>query len=319
MPNNTPVPHISICIPAYQRAQYLKRLLDSIAEQDYPLFEVVVSDDSADDIVENLTRSYAAAFTIRYYRNDKALGTPANWNAAIKRAEGEWIKLMHDDDWFARPDALRRYAEATLSGKPFIVAGYDNQFELPGQQVEKKPLSATWKKRISETPMTLLAYNVIGPPSVTLLHRSIAETYDERLKWRVDMEFYVRLLNQYRDFIFIPDILVHVGISGSQVTQSCLYVPSVELPEGRLLLEKHGLQPLSNIWVYDAWWRLLRNMDIVLPEQLTAWGTWPDIIYAMQKDLAETPANMRRFGLFSKAFMYLSFRKNQSLIPKSGA
>jgi len=319
MHNNTETPYISICIPAYQRVAYLQRLLESICSQDYADFEVLVSDDSRDDSVKDLVDQFGAVLPIRYVKNAVPLGTPANWNAAISQATGAWIKLMHDDDWFSRPNALSLFAQATSAGRKFIFSDYDNKYEENADFVQKTDLSAAWEKRIFDEPMSLLAYNVIGPPSVTMFHKSIRETYDERLKWRVDMEYYVRILQQERTFLFIPEKLVNVGISHSQVTQSCLYKPSIELPEGRILLEKHGVAVLQNVWVYDAWWRLLRNMKILRPAQLETYGNWPDAIYAMQRDLKAVPFNLTRFGPLSKAFMYLSYLKNKSLIRKSTA
>ena len=92
---------ISICIPAYKRTDFLQRLLDSISIQTFPDFEVIVSDDSPDEAVGRLCAQYSSRFTLHYFRNERSLGTPENWNAAVKQAGGTWIKIMHDDDWFA--------------------------------------------------------------------------------------------------------------------------------------------------------------------------------------------------------------------------
>ncbi len=112
-------PFISICIPAYKRTQYLQRLLRSIAEQTFNNFEVIVSDDSNDDSVKKLIAQFENQFSLKYWQNQTSLGTPANWNAAIQKAAGEWIKLMHDDDWFATPSALQQFADATKQGNQF--------------------------------------------------------------------------------------------------------------------------------------------------------------------------------------------------------
>ena len=74
-------PSISICIPAYKRAQHLKRLLESIADQDYRDFEVILTDDSPDNEVAGLCNEYTDKFPLTYHRNPSALGTPANWNS----------------------------------------------------------------------------------------------------------------------------------------------------------------------------------------------------------------------------------------------
>ena len=70
--------HISICIPAYKRIDYLKRLLCSIEIQKFKDYEVIISDDSNDDSVAALLKNFNGRFEIKYFKNEKALGTPAN-------------------------------------------------------------------------------------------------------------------------------------------------------------------------------------------------------------------------------------------------
>src|ERR1700753_16179 len=121
---------ISICIPAYKRISFLKRLLDSIELQTYRRFEVIVTDDSPDNEVRDLCRSHALSPVIRYFKNEKKLGTPENWNESIRRAGGGWIKLMHDDDWFLEPAALKVFAEAVVQNpaQNFFFSEYTNVF-----------------------------------------------------------------------------------------------------------------------------------------------------------------------------------------------
>lgn len=302
---------ISICIPAYKRVHYLKRLLDSIAVQTFKDFEVIVSDDSNDDSVQELIKDYTENFQIHYFRNKPSLGTPANWNFAISHANGEWIKLMHDDDWFASAEALTAFAAHTTAENKFIFSAYNNIYE--SGETKSVYMPASWKQKILHEPNVLLAKNVIGPPSVTMIHRSINERYDERLKWRVDMEYYIRLLKHEKNYTYVNEPLINVGISESQVTQSCIYVPEVELPEGFLLLQKHGTKALQNIWVYDAWWRLLRNMNVASREKLEEYvpQKWPKVIVQMVKDLSRTPMFFLKFGPASKTIMSLSYLKNR--------
>jgi glycosyltransferase involved in cell wall biosynthesis len=120
---------ISICIPAYKRTHFLKRLLLSIEHQSYTNYEVIISDDSNDDSVEELLKEFNGKFEIKYFKNEKALGTPANWNHAISKATGEWIKLIHDDDWFANEHSLEKFALSTNNNK-FIFSAYCNKTEI---------------------------------------------------------------------------------------------------------------------------------------------------------------------------------------------
>ena len=274
---------------------------------------MIVSDDSPDDSVQIVCNEYRNRFKLLYYKNEVALGTPANWNVGISKATGEWIKLMHDDDWFANENALSVFARYTDKSK-FIFSAYTNHYE--NGTTKAIYLSSFWKKKIIKEPAVLIAENVIGPPSVTLIHSSIKEQYDERLPWRVDIEFYNRVLKQTRNYYYINQPLVNVGISESQVTQSCLYKPEVELPEGYILLQKQGIKPLRNILVYDAWWRLMRNMNITTLQQLQQYGNkdWPAVIINMVNDLAKAPRALLRIGVLSKMLMTFSYLKNKKYL-----
>jgi glycosyltransferase involved in cell wall biosynthesis len=304
-------PFISICIPAYKRINYLKRLLSSIQIQSFTNFEVIISDDSDDNSVQELLKQYNDKFTVFYFKNEKALGTPANWNHAISKAKGEWIKLIHDDDWFAEANSLEKFANLTKSNSKFIISAYANYYEAT-KELDKVAFPIASKNGILQNPLLLLAKNIIGPPSVTLFHCSIKEKYDERLKWRVDMEYYIRIIEQEKDFVFINDPLVNVGISESQVTNSCLNIPAVEIPEIFILLSKYGTTSLKNIFVFDAYWRILRNTNIKSKEQLESFGqkAWPVVIVNMVKFQSKFSVPLLRNGLVSKTVMAFSYLHN---------
>lgn len=306
-------PFISICIPAYKRTQYLQRLLQSIAEQTFTNFEVIVSDDSNDDSVKELVAQFEGQFSLKYWQNQTSLGTPANWNAAIQKANGEWIKLMHDDDWFSTPFALQQFADATKQGNQFIVANY-NHIDDNNRVLYKPPLTFFKKKRLLREPMILLTENIIGQPSVCMVHRSVKAKYDERMKWRVDIDYYMQLLNSENNFTYIPNVLISLGISSTQVTHSCLNVPSVELPEGWLLIEKYGSESLKNILVYDAWWRIIRNTKTRSLDALNRYASpWHKAIVNMViRQSSINPSRLQK-GIFSKMYMLMSYLKDRRI------
>ena len=309
-------PKISICVPTFQRVNFLKRLLESIAAQVYTDFEVIVTDDSLGSEVQSLCEQYDGNFIIHYMKNPNALGTPANWNQAIKHARGEWIKLMHDDDWFSSADSLKIFVDRITPQYKFISSGYTRVYDNRSKSPERIALSSSKKKSIEKEPTLLFANNFIGPPSVTLVHHSIDLKYDETLKWRVDIDFYIRALEREHKLLYINQSLINIGMSASQITQSSINDPAVELPEGWIMLRKHGLQPLRDIRIYDAWWRLFRNMNIQTQKELMVYVNkeWPTVILKMLSDLKKTPRVFLSSGMTSKLCMTLSFLKNRPLI-----
>ena len=187
---------ISICIPAFQRVAYLERLLDSIEIQTFRGFEVIVTDDSPGNEVRELVENHKLKQEIRYFKNTRPLGTPANWNESIGKANSEWIKIMHDDDWFSSPESLRFFAESIEKGNDrFYFSAYTNVLPEGVQSIQQ--LKTTRFDTLKRFPDILIAVNRIGPPSVTLFKKDDAIIFDLRLKWLVDIDFYIRYLEKY--------------------------------------------------------------------------------------------------------------------------
>ena len=233
------MPLISICIPAYKRINFLQRLLDSIDIQTYQDFEVIVSDDSDDDSVKKLLESYENKFTIRYFKNVPALGTPANWNFAIAQAEGEWIKLMHDDDWFATNQALQIFYDNIQqnTGADFFYSAFQNIKSVSGEK-EVVRMSFMDKLLLKWNPYHLLKKVYIGNPSCTLVRKSLNIWYDTRFKFIVDFEYYIRIIQQTKTPVYIDKVLLNIGFHDEQVTSYTKYNPAVQIPENMIFLNE---------------------------------------------------------------------------------
>ena len=304
-------PFISICVPTYKRADLLRRLFDSIADQQFRDFEVVITDNSDDDSVEQLVRVCQDHLPIRYYRNNPAVSMGENWNRNIGLARGEWIKMMHDDDWFSGPESLKRFAECASSETRFIYSSFYAVYDNGRKTLKRFGKNHIWTRLHHRYPVILFAENIIGPPTVTMVHARIKEQYDLRLKWRVDIDYYLRVLAAGHEAVLIDEPLINIGISEVQTTQSCLNNPAVEIPETLILLRKFGTGMLRNIIVYDAVWRLMRNMNIRNEEQLLQYseGPWPPAIKHILTDQSRHAPEKLQKGWYSKLAMFNSWRR----------
>ncbi|MFI5155193.1 MAG: glycosyltransferase family 2 protein [Chitinophagales bacterium] len=301
---------ISICIPAFKHPDFLKRLLDSISIQSFSNFEVILSDDSPDQEVERLAALYTAKFTLKYFHNKVPEGTPGNWNRAIQLAEGTWIKLMHDDDWFSDKDSLLQFVKGIElnPGSGFIFSAYKNIYLDSGASMEVF-ISQFRLRWLKQDPVTLFAQNGIGPPSTVMHKANSAISYDTEMRWLVDIDLYIRLISNGNP-AYIASPLVNIGISEKQVTRNSYRQRSVEIPESFRILNKTGPRHLRNILIYDAWWRLMRNLNIKSEADLTQSGykgAVPSVIISMiiwQKNISP---KFLRIGLFSKSTMCLHY------------
>lgn len=304
---------LSICIPAFKRVEYLERLLDSIAGQTFKDFEVVITDDSNDASVADLIEKYDSSISnLIYHKNEQVMGTPENWNEAIKRANTEWIKIMHDDDWFSSENSLKQFAKA-IDDNPqanFIFSAYNNF--LGQKKIKGMLLSGINKSLLGRSVFYLFKEQFIGNPSCTLVRKDNNIDYDKRLKWVVDFDYYIRYLLVHKNFFYIDKALINVGLNEDQVTKYTFRNPSVELPENHLLLRKFGTNILNNIFVYDYYWRMYRNLKIRNIEEIKYFdkNLLPEAIKRMVIFQSKVPFSLLSFGPFSKFLMLISYITN---------
>ena len=302
--------NISICIPAYKHINYLERLLNSISIQTYKDFEVVITDDSPDDGVELLLEKFTAITNICYFKNKLALGTPENWNEGIRKANGTWIKIMHDDDWFADENSLQSFYEAALKNPDcsFFFSAYNNVEENSGS-VKSVYVSLPGRFLLWSGPLNLFKKQYIGNPSCTLIKKELNIMYDKDFKWVVDFEYYIRCLKKARNYFYINNVLVNVGINDKQVTNYAFRKPEVEIPENHLLIEKLGTSILRNIFVYDYYWRLYRNLEIRSVEDVKKYYNEPlhPLLKQMIHFQKKIPISFLKNGLISKVLMMANY------------
>lgn len=102
-------PKISILIPTYNRAHYLIEAIETSLNQDYPNFEVIVSDNASTDDTPNRVKKYLGDPRFRYYRNEKNLGSSRNYEKLLyKYATGKFGHYLTDDDYFIDPQHLTK-------------------------------------------------------------------------------------------------------------------------------------------------------------------------------------------------------------------
>ena len=105
-------PLVSICVPTYNRPQFLAASLRSICAQSYDRLEILVSDNaSTDGETEAIARGFAARDSrVRYVRHPVNLGLYPNHNYCVEASRGELLCLFHDDDVYG-PDIVARYVK----------------------------------------------------------------------------------------------------------------------------------------------------------------------------------------------------------------
>ncbi len=215
-------PIVSICIPTYNGAKYLRECLDSVLAQTFTDFEILLVDDKSSDKTLEIAQEYADKDTrIRVICNEKNLGLVGNWNRCIELAQGEWIKFVFQDDLIA-PECLEKMLTASKpdssiiccrrnfileAGTPEDVRQYFNNIvTLEKLFPDSQEISAS---DYSKAVLNKIHYNFVGEPTVLMLRREVFHrfgNFNPHLIQFCDLEFWTRVA-VYTGIIYVPETL----------------------------------------------------------------------------------------------------------------
>lgn len=231
---------VSICIPAYNNGLYIKRLFDSIEQQSYRDYEIILTDDSPQNEVVDVVDNYKDKMAIRYYKNDEQLGPTKNCNRAISFARGEYIKVMHHDDWFAQNDGLQCFVDM-LDKNSRVSLAFSGTEQVSAKKRYTRHIEPDQVKKLKLDWRNLFLGNYIGAPSATIF-RNEGWAFDENLKWCVDYELYMRILEKNKIFAYTELPLICIGESETQVTRSCVADKKLRYDEYKYVYKKFDLK-----------------------------------------------------------------------------
>ncbi len=251
-------PKISVCIPAYNRAEVLPELLDTIFSQDFDDFEIVICEDRSPQrtqISEVVSRySIIRPRLIRYFENEQNLGYDGNLRNLIEKSQGEYCLFMGNDDLMCE-GALAKVA-ATLNRHPNIgvllrsYAAFDG---LPGNIVQTFRYfdRELFFPAGVETISTIYRRSVVIPGMV--IHRQAA------LQWTTNRFDGILLYQLYlvanilvdMNAVYLPDVIVlyrNGGVPdfGNSAAEQGKFQPKEQTPESSV----HFMQGMLDIALY---------------------------------------------------------------------
>lgn len=194
---------LSILVPSFCYPEGVQRILAHLAAGDDRRVEYVISDDSCDDSVQNIFEEYRYKFTnIEYIRNSPSLGAVKNWNSLITRSCGEYVLLMHHDEF-----PLEETFVSDLLGLIDSNKGVDvvllKCFLVDNSNFRYLHSFNSLKFLVLKFFLPfILTKNIIGPTSAMVFKRNLAESFDENLTWFVDTDFYYRIIKKSRKILF---------------------------------------------------------------------------------------------------------------------
>ena len=208
-------PLLSVVITTYNRAHLLGRAIQSVLNQRFSAFELLIVDDHATDNTAQIVAQWDDP-RIRYLRLAENRGASAARNCGIRAAKAEFITFLDDDDEFL-PDALLELYQA-LSSAPdtvgYIIGGIIRMIDTPQGEV----MVHTYQPHIPPAPNREAAYlqflhkAPFGTGYGATFRRRVFDVvglFDEQLWTAEDSDLFLRLVLHF-DLMVIDKLVVRV-------------------------------------------------------------------------------------------------------------
>lgn len=214
-------PKLSLLVPTYNYARFIGRTMQSLLDQDYRDFEVIISDDASSDDTEAVVRSLVGNDPrFVFHRHPANLGMVANWNWCLAQARGDYVQYLFGDDFLISPDALRTLVGA-LDAQPGAALAASARRMADEHDVLGRRMDDLGRAGLHDGVAVIWqclghGENRVGEPSVVMFRRALASRgFDAQYRQLVDLEMWLHLCEQ-GDLVFIDTPLCAFRQHGEQ-------------------------------------------------------------------------------------------------------
>jgi glycosyltransferase involved in cell wall biosynthesis len=200
---------VSVVLPTYNRPDLLPRAIDSVLNQTYRSFELIIVDDSSETNTQQVVGEYDDC-RIRYVEHKENQGGAAARNTGINRATGDYIAFLDDDDEW-RPTKLEKQVSA-IEQQPSdvgLVYCWMNYYAQSGEL--KRKYHPTYQGYVF--PHVLDGQRIGGCPTLLVRREVVQEVngFDEAVYRGHDGDFIRRVCKEYK-VTCVSEVLVNVYV-----------------------------------------------------------------------------------------------------------
>ena len=212
-------PLVSIILPTFNRADVISRAIESVINQTYSNYELIIVDDGSSDNTSAIVSKYTSG--VKYIKQLNS-GVSSARNTGIRSSSGKYIAFIDSDDaWHAEKLELQiKFFQDHSQSNIAIVCTDANFIDMNGNEfVRIRKLQR--KSTCVLDFMTLLKDPYLGLPTVMLDAGCVSRdnVFDESLKTAEDIDLYLRLGSKY-SIGYIHNKLVNVHTSRDSLSSS---------------------------------------------------------------------------------------------------
>ena len=209
------MPRVTIIIPSWNRASWLPCAIDSVLNQTYPDYELVVVDDGSTDETPSLLDLYSKKLTVRTLPKNR--GVSAARNEGIRTTDSEWVAFLDSDDRWV-PRKLEKQMLKVQEQPDLHVHFTDEIWIRKGKRVN--PMQKHQKKEgwIFKPSLSLC----LMAPSSILIRRNVFEVcglFDETLPVCEDYDLWLKITARYPVSLLNEKLMLRYGGHMDQLSQ----------------------------------------------------------------------------------------------------
>ncbi len=196
---------ITVGIPSYNERQDIVNLLRAIEEQQTPIFEVLISDDSSDN-TPSLVRNFAqhSLLDIQLFHHDTRRGAAAAWNEILQRAAGD-IVILYDADTIPHPYCTEQLV-SHIQGNVAICASNSQPIQAAGIAGRASVFISKWLRSVRLARLS--QYTVMGR-ALAINSREAKKIEIPTKMIAIDLYMQCKILEMGRDIIYNDNAIVY--------------------------------------------------------------------------------------------------------------
>lgn len=212
-------PKISVIMSSYNRTQYIKEAIESILNQTYQDFELIIIDDCSKKETQDVIEQYAKNDErIIFLKNDRNIGQALTRNRGLEIAKGDYIAILDDDD-ISLPTRFEKQVEYMDKNPDIILSGTDIE-TFGGNEI-----SSSWVDLFDPEIISVLInfYNPFCASTLMFRNNFIKEhniKYDNSVCHVEDYDLYRQILVAGGKISNLPQMLVKYRVHKQSVTQN---------------------------------------------------------------------------------------------------
>jgi glycosyltransferase involved in cell wall biosynthesis len=220
-------PLVSVCIPVYNCERFVGGAIESVLNQGFTDFELLILDDCSTDNSPAVIGAFKDT-RIRVLRNESNLGLAGNWNKSIAESRGRYCKILpHDDVLY--PGCLQRQVEILENPSHCNVSLVSCARDIVDSSGEilltrNSGMSGVVDGLQAVRTIVRRGTNILGEPAAIMFRKVMAGQcglFDEQLLYVIDIDYWCRMLD-HGDLFVIPEPLCAFRV-WSRSTSVCMF------------------------------------------------------------------------------------------------